>query len=187
MRCWGSLSIGWTQEVHMPTVNICNWSVDVNGPSSFKVKKRQQTLLCFLLKPSGFPVNNILSLSPPSHKVPWGNRKLTAAHHSLLQPATWSPLILKFFSSHPLLVIHSLLFFNTNTQMGYYNDDLHSCFCCSLTQFSWFYKMCLRGILKLQWFQRICIYLFFSSKELKDIWWSDSHSWERLPRLPWWW
>lgn len=136
MRCWGSLSSCLTQEVHMSTVSIGNSSVDVNEPSSFKVKKQQQTLLCFLLQPSGFPVNNSLSLSPPSHKVPWGgDRKLTAADHSLLQPATWSPLILKFFSSHPLLVIHSLLFFNTNTQMGYYNDGLHSCFCCSLTQF----------------------------------------------------
>lgn len=128
MRCWGSLSSCLTQEVHMSTVNIGNWSVDVNEPSSFKVKKQQQTLLCFLLQPSGFPVNNSLSGGG-------GDRKLTAADHSLLQPATWSPLILKFFSSHPLLVIHSLLFFNTNTQMGYYNDDLHSCFCCSLTWF----------------------------------------------------
>lgn len=57
----------------MSTVNIGNSSVDVNEPSSFKVKKQQQTLLCFLLQPSGFPVNNSLSLSPPSHKVPgWG-------------------------------------------------------------------------------------------------------------------
>lgn len=73
----------------MSTVNIGNSSVDVNEPSSFKVKKQQQTLLCFLLQPSGFPVNNSLSLSPPSHKVPGGGgRKLTAADHSLLQPAT---------------------------------------------------------------------------------------------------
>lgn len=74
----------------MSTVNIGNSSVDVNEPSSFKVKKQQQTLLCFLLQPSGFPVNNSLSLPPPSHKVPGGGggRKLTAADHSLLQPAT---------------------------------------------------------------------------------------------------
>lgn len=69
----------------MSTVNIGNSSVDVNEPSSFKVKKQQQTLLCFLLQPSGFPVNNSLSLSPPSHKVPGGG---AAADHSLLQPAT---------------------------------------------------------------------------------------------------
>lgn len=56
----------------MSTVNIGNSSVDVNEPSSFKVKKQQQTLLCFLLQPSGFPVNNSLSLPPPSHKVPGG-------------------------------------------------------------------------------------------------------------------
>lgn len=72
----------------MSTVNIGNSSVDVNEPSSFKVKKKQQTLLCFLLQPSGFPVNNSLSLPPLSHKVPGGGRKLTAADHSLLQPAT---------------------------------------------------------------------------------------------------
>lgn len=116
-----------------------------------------------------------------------GDRKLTAADHSLLQPATWSPLILKFFSSHPLLVIHSLLFFNTNTQMGYYNDDLHSCFCCSLTWFLDSIRCAWEAFWNFNDFKEFASIHFFPSKELKAIWWSDPHSWERLPWLPRWW
>lgn len=120
-------------------------------------------------------------------RFPGGDRKLTAAHHSLLQPATWSPLILKFLSSHPLLVIHSLLFFNTNTQMRYYNVDLHSCFCCSLTQFLDSIRCAWEAFFNdFKEFASIR-FCFFSSKELKAIWWSDPDSWERLPRLPRWW